>query len=72
LKTNQVVAKNDPNMPNLNQKQFFVLICVDVALILVALCCVGINHQKGGTLKGKYALGPFLRILVITCPTQMP
>jgi hypothetical protein len=22
LKTNQVVAKNDPNMPNLNQKQF--------------------------------------------------
>jgi hypothetical protein len=21
-KTNQVVAKNDPNMPNLNQKQF--------------------------------------------------
>ena len=42
-----MVAKNDPNMPNLNQKQFFVLICVDVALLLVALCCVGINHQKG-------------------------
>jgi hypothetical protein len=43
-----VVAKNDPNMPNLNQKQFFVLICIDVALLLVAFCCVGINHQKGG------------------------
>jgi hypothetical protein len=35
-KTNQVVAKNDPNMPNLNQKQFFVLNCIDVALLLVA------------------------------------
>jgi hypothetical protein len=42
-----VVAKNDPNMPNLNQKQIFVLICIDVALLLVAFCCVGINHQKG-------------------------
>jgi hypothetical protein len=28
-------------------KQFWVLICVDVALLLVAFCCVGINHQKG-------------------------
>jgi hypothetical protein len=28
-----VVAKNDPNMPNLNQKQIFVLICIDVALL---------------------------------------
>jgi hypothetical protein len=43
-----VAAKNDPNMPNLNQKQIFVLICIDVALLLVAFCCVGINHQKGG------------------------
>jgi hypothetical protein len=24
-----------------------VLICIDVALLLVAFCCVGINHQKG-------------------------
>jgi hypothetical protein len=39
-----VVAKNDPNMPNLNQKQ----ILIDVAFLLVAFCCVGINHQKGG------------------------
>jgi hypothetical protein len=22
--------------------------CIDVALVLVALCYVGINHQKGG------------------------
>jgi hypothetical protein len=46
-KQNQVVAKNDPNMPNLNKK-ICVLICIDVALLLVAFCCVDINHQKGG------------------------
>jgi hypothetical protein len=28
LKTNQVVAKNDSNMPNLNQKPFFFLIAL--------------------------------------------
>jgi hypothetical protein len=38
-----VVAKDDPNMPNLNKKQY----CIDGALLLVAFCCVGINHQKG-------------------------
>jgi hypothetical protein len=58
-KTNQVVAKNDPNMSNLNQKQIFVLICIDVALLLVAFCCVGINHQKGGDWKGNVPLGHF-------------
>jgi hypothetical protein len=58
-KTNQVVAKNDPNMPNLNQKQFFVLNCIDVALLLVAFWCVGINHQKGGDWKGNVPLGHF-------------
>jgi hypothetical protein len=51
-KTNQVVAKDDPNMPNLNQKQILVLICINIALLCVALCCVGINHQKGGDWKG--------------------
>jgi hypothetical protein len=70
-KTNQVVAKNDPNMPNLNQKQIFVLICIDVALLLVAFCCVGINHQKGGDWKGNVPLGHFYKILVIKCSTQM-
>jgi hypothetical protein len=40
------VAKNDPNMPNYIQKQFGPHF--DVALLLVAFGCVGINHQKGG------------------------
>jgi hypothetical protein len=47
MHTNQVVAKNDPNMPNLKE-QICVLIGIDVALLLVAFCCVGINPQKGG------------------------
>jgi hypothetical protein len=46
-KTNQVVAKNDPNMSN-PVKENFVLNCIDVALLFVAFGCVGINHQKGG------------------------
>jgi hypothetical protein len=40
-------------------KQFWVLICIDIALVLVALCCVGINHQKGGDWKGNVPLGHF-------------
>jgi hypothetical protein len=31
-----------------DSKQICVLIWIDVALLLVALCCVGINHQTGG------------------------
>jgi hypothetical protein len=46
-KTNEVVAKNDPNMPKFESKQIWVFICIDVALLLVAFYCVGINHQKG-------------------------
>jgi hypothetical protein len=42
-----VVAKSDPNMPNYSKKQFG-FNCIDIALILVAFGCVGINHQKGG------------------------
>jgi hypothetical protein len=30
-----------------------------------------IVYASGGKLKGKCALGPFLNILVIKCPTQM-
>jgi hypothetical protein len=41
------VAKSDPNMPNYSQNNL-VLNCIDVALLLVAFGCVGINHQKGG------------------------
>jgi hypothetical protein len=33
----QIVSKNN-----------LVLNCIDVALLLVAFGCVGINHQKGG------------------------
>jgi hypothetical protein len=47
-KTNQVVAKNDPNMPNLNQKQILFQIALMLHFFLVASVCVGINHQKGG------------------------
>jgi hypothetical protein len=57
-KTNQVVAKNDPNMLNLN-KNNPCQNCIDVALLLVAFCCVGINHQKGGDWKGNVPLGHF-------------
>jgi hypothetical protein len=57
-KTNQVVAKNDPNMPNL-VKTIFVLNCIDVALLSVAFWFVGINHQKGGDWKGNVPLGHF-------------
>jgi hypothetical protein len=58
-KTNQVVPKNDPNMPNLNQKQFLFLFFINVALLCVALCCVGINHQKGGDWKRNVPSGHF-------------
>jgi hypothetical protein len=40
-------------------KQIWVFICIDIALVLVALCCVGINHQKGGDWKGTVPLGHF-------------
>ena len=57
-KTNQVVAKNDPNMPNLSQKQFGLQL--DPCCILcIAFECVGINHQKGGDWKGNVPLGHF-------------
>jgi hypothetical protein len=47
-KQNQVVAKNDPNMPNLNQNKFVFSFELMLHFFLVAFCCVGINHQKGG------------------------
>jgi hypothetical protein len=42
-----------------DSKQICVLICIDGALLLVALCWVGINHQKGGDWKGNVPLGHF-------------
>jgi hypothetical protein len=59
------VAKNDPNMSNLVQDNF-ILSCIDVALLVVAFGCVGINHQKGGDGKGNVPLGNFYYVLVIT------
>jgi hypothetical protein len=58
-KTNQVVAKSDPNMPNNSQKQFGPQL---------HWCCTSFGcfwlcwHKspKRGRLKGKCALGPFL------------
>jgi hypothetical protein len=35
IKTNQVVAKSDPNMPNHKQKINLVFNCIDVALFLL-------------------------------------
>jgi hypothetical protein len=40
-------------------KQIWVFIRIDVALLLVAFYCVGINHQKGGDWKGNVLLGHF-------------
>ena len=72
-----LICKNKPSggkewsiYVKFESKQICVFICIDVALPLVAFHCVGINHQKGGRLKGKCAPGPFLSILVIV-PTQV-
>jgi hypothetical protein len=56
----QILCKND-----------LVLSCIDVALIVVAFWCVGINHQKGGDWKGNVPLGNFYNVLVIKCPTRL-
>jgi hypothetical protein len=59
-KTNQVVAKNDPNMPKPKQREFGLHLhwcCTS----LVAFWCVGINHQKGGDWKGNVPLGHFYK-----------
>jgi hypothetical protein len=32
-------------------KNNLVLFCIDIALLLVAFECVGINHQKGGEIE---------------------
>jgi hypothetical protein len=42
-----------------DSKQLLVFIYIDIALVLVTLCCVGINHQKGGDWKGNVPLGHF-------------
>ena len=73
-----LICKNKPSggkewsiYAKFESKQIWVFICIDVALLLVAFCCVGINHQKGGDWKGNVPLGHFYKILVIKCSTQM-
>jgi hypothetical protein len=73
-----LICKNKPSggkewskYAKFESKQICVLICIDVALILVVFCCVGINHQKGGDWKGNVPLGHFYKILVIKCPTHI-
>ena len=73
-----LICKNKPSdgkewsiYAKFESKQFCVFICIDVALLLVAFCCVGINHQKGGDWKGNVPLGHFYKILVIKCSTQI-
>ena len=65
-KTNQVVAKDDPYMPKLNQNKFeFYLKWFCTCSSCFMLCWH--KSPKRGRLKGKCALGPFLSILVIKC-----
>jgi hypothetical protein len=65
-KTNQVVAKDDPFMPKMNQNRFeFYLKCFCTCSSCFMLCWH--KSPKRGRLKGKCALGPFLSILVIEC-----
>jgi hypothetical protein len=61
-----LICKNKPSggkewsiYAKFDSKQICVLIWIDVALLLVALCCVGINHKKGGDWKGNVPLGHF-------------
>jgi hypothetical protein len=70
-KTNQVVAKNDPNMSKLVQRQLLFSIALMLHFSLVAFGCVGINHQKGGDWKGNVPLGNFYYVLLIKCPTHL-
>jgi hypothetical protein len=58
-KTNQVVAKSDPNMPNIKWKRDW----SSFALMLHFFCCFLMcwhKSPKRGRLKGKCAIGPFL------------
>jgi hypothetical protein len=58
-KTNQVVAKNDPNMSNLVKDYF----CSQLHWYCTSICCLLVcwhKSPKRGRLKGKCALGPFL------------
>ena len=61
-----LICKNKPSggkewsiYAKFDSKRIWVLIWIDFVLVLLALCCVGINHQKGGDWKGNVPLGHF-------------
>jgi hypothetical protein len=61
-----LMCKNNPSggevwskYAKFESKTIFVLKCIDVALLLIAFWCVGINHQKRGDWKGNVPLGHF-------------
>jgi hypothetical protein len=58
-KTNQVVAKNDPNMPNIKWKRNWSSFALMLHFSCYFLMCWH-KSPKRGRLKGKCALGPFL------------
>ena len=59
-KTNQVVAKNDPNMP-IRVKNNLVFNLNRCCMFCIVFWCVGINHQKGGDWKGNVPLSNFYK-----------
>jgi hypothetical protein len=59
IKTNQVVAKSDPNIPNYSKKQFG----IQLHWYCTSFSCFWLcwhKSPKRGRLKGKCAFGPFL------------
>ena len=61
-----LICKNKPSggkgwsiYAKIESKPIWVFIWSDFALVPLALCCVGINHQKGGDWKGNVPLGHF-------------
>jgi hypothetical protein len=73
-----LICKNKPSggkewskYAKFESKTIIVLICIYVALLCVRFVLCWHKSPKMGRLKGKCALGPFLSILVIKCPTQM-
>jgi hypothetical protein len=61
-----LICKNKPSggtewskYAKFGSKQIWGFIYIDVALLLVAFYCVGINHQKMGDWKGNVPLGHF-------------
>jgi hypothetical protein len=58
-KTNQVVVKNDPNMPNLSQN-YLVFNLDQCCMFCICFLICWHKSPKRERLKGKCALGPFL------------